>query len=224
MSTRKPFNRKRRNMKRDALVLGALLIVVLAVTAVLAVLAKFGPKPDQELVLQVIDGDTIDIQPADDPTRVRLIGIDAPEQGECLYEESKEFLSTTLWPRTDIRLKYDVQRQDQYGRDLGAVFMPDGTFINEEIVKAGWARAVEYPPNVKYTARLKAAEGYAKQHNLGIHAVPDECLLPTEVAREAKARYEADPDPFYKDVMRDAVERTKNFTYREQALEYIDSL
>ena len=117
-----------------------------------------------------------------------------------------------------------MQRQDQYGRDLGAVFLPDGTFINEEIVKAGWARAVEYPPNVKYTARLQAAEAYAKQHNLGIHAVPDECLLPTEVAKQAKARYEKDPDPFYKDVMRDAVERTKNFTYREQALEYIDSL
>ena len=42
------------------------------------------------LVKRAIDGDTIELE---DSTRVRLLGINSPEEGECYYKESKNFLT-----------------------------------------------------------------------------------------------------------------------------------
>jgi micrococcal nuclease len=36
-----------------------------------------------------------------------------------------------------IRLEYDQQRHDQYGRTLAYVYLENGTFVNAEIIKQG---------------------------------------------------------------------------------------
>lgn len=196
-------------------------VCTLALFGVLTACAPADPA-SKVTVTKIVDGDTIVVERDSQETRVRLLNIDAPEQGECLHDEAAARLSELIPPGTRVTLEYDKERQDRYGRDLAGVFTD--VFINEQLLIDGYARAVTYQPNTKFTQRAEAAEAVAKTAGAGMHGVGVECLLPGSVAKQALERYEQDPDPFYKAVMVDAVEREPNFTYREQALEYIDSL
>lgn len=196
-------------------------LCTLALFGVLTACAPADPA-NTVTVTKIVDGDTIVVERDSQETRVRLLNIDAPEQGECLHDEATARLSELIPPGTRVTLEYDKERQDRYGRDLAGVFTD--VFINEQLLIDGYARAVTYQPNTKFTQRAEAAEAVAKAAGAGMHGVGVECLLPGSVAKQALERYERDPDSFYKAVMADAVEREPNFTYREQALEYIDSL
>ncbi|MBI2050957.1 MAG: thermonuclease family protein [Parcubacteria group bacterium] len=94
-----------------------------------------------------IDGDTIKLPSGE---RVRLIGIDAPEKGQCFYEESRQFAQSFLDGRTVI-LERDISGEDDYQRLLRYVFFPapseseDREFVNDALVRQGYARAVASP-------------------------------------------------------------------------------
>lgn len=179
----------------------------------------------QPTVTKIVDGDTLDIKRDGETVRVRLLNIDTPEQGECLYQEATDRLTELAPPGTHVRLEHDQEREDRYGRELAAVFAGD-MFVNEQLVADGLARAVTYEPNHAYTTRMETAQARARASHLGIHAVPTECLLPTDTARRALELHAEDPRhrDFYRDVMRDTVTATTNFTYKDQALEFIDAL
>lgn len=179
----------------------------------------------QPTVTKIVDGDTLDVDRDGETVRVRLLNIDTPEQGECLYQEATDRLTELAPPGTRVRLEHDQERKDRYGRELAAVFAGD-VFVNEQLAADGLARAVTYEPNHAYTTRMEAAQARARAAHLGIHAVPTECLLPTDTARRALELHAEDPAhrAFYRDVMRDAVTATTNFTYEDQALEFIDAL
>ncbi|MFH1441379.1 MAG: thermonuclease family protein, partial [Candidatus Omnitrophota bacterium] len=117
------------------------------------------------LVQRVVDGDTIVLESGE---RVRLIGIDTPEMHESskLYKDSKktkqdievikamgkcsyEFTKNLIEGKR-VRLEFDVEKQDRYKRLLAYVYLKDGTFVNAEIVKQGYASLMTIPPNVKY--------------------------------------------------------------------------
>lgn len=179
----------------------------------------------QPTVTKIVDGDTLDVDRDGETVRVRLLNIDTPERGECLYQEATDRLTELAPPGTRVRLEHDQEREDRYGRELAAVFAGD-VFVNEQLAADGLARAVTYEPNHAYTTRMEAAQARARAAHLGIHAVPTECLLPTETARRALELHAEDPAhrAFYRDVMRDAVTATNSFTYKDQALEFIDAL
>jgi micrococcal nuclease len=40
-----------------------------------------------------------------------------------------------------VRLEYDWQQRDKYGRLLAYVYLMDGTFLNAEIIKQGYGHA-----------------------------------------------------------------------------------
>lgn len=179
----------------------------------------------QPMVTKIVDGDTLDVDRDGDTVRVRLLNIDTPERGECLHQEATDRLTELAPPGTRVRLEHDEERQDRYGRELAAVFAGD-VFVNEQLAAEGLARAVTYEPNHAYTSRMESAQARARTTRLGIHEVPSECLLPTDTARRAYELHEEDPQhqAFYRDVMRDAVNAAPNFTYKDQALEFIDGL
>lgn len=125
-------------------------------------------------VIRVVDGDTFW---ADDGSRkgikIRLIGVDAPEsrttgQKKIGYfgQQSKEYLSKLLTNKR-VRLQYDVGRKDQYNRTLAYVFLPDGTFVNAELVKRGYAVVMTIPPNVKYADKFLKLERKARKNKRG---------------------------------------------------------
>ncbi|MFA5005554.1 MAG: thermonuclease family protein, partial [Candidatus Omnitrophota bacterium] len=49
-----------------------------------------------------------------------------------------------------VKLEFDIERRDRYGRLLAYAYLEDGTFVNAEIIRQGYASLMTYPPNVKY--------------------------------------------------------------------------
>lgn len=125
------------------------------------------------LVKKVIDGDTIQLE---DSSRVRYIGINTPESVdrrrpiEALGKESAKF-NKQLVQGKNVRLEFDVQKKDDYGRLLAYVYVGD-TFVNAELVKQGYAQASTYPPNVKYADLFQRLEREAREAGRGLWASP----------------------------------------------------
>ncbi|MES2524187.1 MAG: thermonuclease family protein [Gemmatimonadota bacterium] len=102
--------------------------------------------------------------------RVRLIGIDAPENSQGADGAKAKAALTKLMPAGQpVRLQFDRRREDQYGRLL-AYGWSGATLVNEAMVAGGWTLAGIYPPNVMYTRRLEAAEESARERKAGMWA------------------------------------------------------
>ncbi len=114
----------------------------------------------------VIDGDTIRLSDGD---YVRLIGIDTPEKGENGYTEATLALVAMI-NNTEIRLVKDTSETDKYGRLLRYVYAKQESqfFVNELMVKRGWARAVDYPPDSKNAELFAEAEKEARTKRAGL--------------------------------------------------------
>jgi micrococcal nuclease len=135
------------------------------------------------LVKRVIDGDTLLLE---DGQRVRMIGIDTPEIHESrkLYRDSKknsqdveaiknmgrksyEFTKKLIEGKM-ARLEFDVERKDRYGRLLAYVYLHDGTFVNAEIVRQGYASLLTIPPNVKFADMFLQLYRQAREKQVGL--------------------------------------------------------
>jgi micrococcal nuclease len=120
---------------------------------------------DEAEVIQIVDGDTIIIEGG---YHVRYIGIDTPEKDQPYYSEAKE-LNTKLVEGKTIRLEKDITDKDKFDRLLRYIYV-DSTFINEEIVRQGYANI--YPENTfpdnKYYDILENALNEAKAAKRGM--------------------------------------------------------
>jgi micrococcal nuclease len=68
-----------------------------------------------------------------------------------------------------------VSETDRYGRLLRYVFLADGTFVNGELVRQGYAQAITYAPDVKYQELLRALEREARDAERGLwRPAPDD--------------------------------------------------
>jgi len=121
------------------------------------------------IVASVIDGDTIRLA---DGRVVRLIGIDAPEargsagRVECFAAEATTAAHQLLIGQ-HVRFETDLSNTDRYGRLLRYAYV-GGAFINERLVREGFARAYAYPPDTRHAAVLKQAEREAREAHRGI--------------------------------------------------------
>jgi len=121
-------------------------------------------------VARVVDGDTIVLNNGE---RIRYIGIDTPETVhpskpvEYFGKEASE-ANKKLVEGKRVRLEYDVQRVDQYGRTLAYVYLENGTFVNAWLVENGYARVSTYPPNVKHQQRFLELEQKARESKVGL--------------------------------------------------------
>ena len=140
---------------------GSKIIILLLLTTLLLPLACQQP-PGVAKVTQVIDGDTIVIEGG---YHVRYIGVDAPEKDESYYLEAKQ-ANEELVEGKRVRLEKDISNKDKYGRLLRYVYV-DGTFVNAEMVRQGYACAKAYLPDVKYQVYLEAMEKEARQERRG---------------------------------------------------------
>lgn len=126
------------------------------------------------LVKRVIDGDTIQLV---DGSRVRYSGINTPEsvdrrRGVEYYGKESSNFNKQLVQGKNVRLEFDVQQKDKYGRLLAYVYVGD-TFVNAELVKQGYTQASTYPPNVKYADLFRKFENEARAQGRGLWASPD---------------------------------------------------
>ncbi|GAG64351.1 unnamed protein product, partial [marine sediment metagenome] len=156
-------------------------------------------------VVRVIDGDTIEIEGGE---KVRYLGIDTPETKHPqkpvqYYGKEASNKNKELVGGKKIRLESDAQDKDKYGRLLRYVFLEDGTFVNLELVKRGYAKAYTMPPNVKYKDEFIKAQRIARKNNLGLWAKeekqPEEERAPPEsepvVTPQPKPKPQPTPQP-----------------------------
>lgn len=121
------------------------------------------------VITRVVDGDTVEVE---NGIKIRYIGINSPEtkdprkRVECFGVEAYEF-NKSLVEGKNATLEKDVSETDKYGRLLRYVWVEE-KFINEEMVKQGFASIATYPPDVKYYKRLLDAQNYAKNNQLGL--------------------------------------------------------
>lgn len=127
------------------------------------------------VVERVVDGDTIIARIGDRSESVRLIGLDAPESVaptrpvQCFGPEASQFLAAVLPAGTEITLLRDEEARDVYDRLLGYVVRSsDGLFVNLELVAAGYAAVLSYPPNDHYADVLDRAQAEALVSGLGL--------------------------------------------------------
>lgn len=123
-------------------------------------------------VVSVTDGDTLQILVGGRPEPLRLIGVNTPEDGECLAVEAADFLGSLVEGRS-LALVGDVSHRDRYDRLLRYAWAGD-IFLNEALVRSGLAIAAAYPPDLAYAGLLAAAQAEARQARRGMWA-PDAC-------------------------------------------------
>ncbi len=144
---------------------------------------------ERVLVAYVVDGDTIIVKRGGRTEKVRLIGIDTPESKEnskafrdaerkgsdisVIISQGKKatsFLRGLIKKGDSVSLEFDVVERDKYGRFLAYVYLGDGRFLNELIVKSGFAYVMSIPPNVKHKNKFIEAFKYARENKLGLWA------------------------------------------------------
>ena len=109
----------------------------------------------------VQDGDTITVLRSGRAVKVRLEGIDSPEDGQSFSNKAKKFTSGLVFGKTvTVRTK----ENDRYGRIVGRVFVGD-LDISREIVRNGYAWHFKKYSKEKMLAN---AQQYAKTNSLGL--------------------------------------------------------
>ncbi len=103
------------------------------------------------VVTRIVDGDTLHLDAADSGgqvTKVRLIGIDAPEigteRGGPMYyadQTTAAMKSMALGKQVTVYLDPQAGNRDRYERLLAYIQLPDGRFLNEELLSQGFVYA-----------------------------------------------------------------------------------
>ncbi|MBW2391942.1 MAG: thermonuclease family protein [Deltaproteobacteria bacterium] len=149
-------------------------------TLILVLLASGGTSPAADAgslrvkVHWVDDGDTIVVAGGE---RVRYLGINTPEvahkdePGEPFGDEAKAFNKKLVQGRW-INLELAEQQRDPYGRLLAYVFLADGTFVNGELVRQGYAHLLRKQPKLRYWERLLALQRQALKKKKGMWSLP----------------------------------------------------
>ncbi|MCX5806170.1 MAG: thermonuclease family protein [Proteobacteria bacterium] len=121
------------------------------------------------VVNKIIDGDTVRL---DTGETVRYLGIDTPELskkgiGAEFYAREAAKYNKKLVYMKKVRLEFDVEKKDQYGRLLAYVFVKD-LFVNAELVKLGYAKVMVKLPNAKYKDMLLNHQKTAMDEERGL--------------------------------------------------------
>ena len=128
----------------------------------------------------VDDGDTVVLS---DGTRVRYIGVNAPEiahedmPAERFGPEAKAFNRQLVYQKK-VRLELDRERHDQYGRLLAYVYLPDGRMLNCTLVREGYGYADPRFPHV-YQAEFSRLQDQALRARRGLWKDVTERDLPS---------------------------------------------
>ena len=154
------------------LLTGVCLVLLVAVAGASAARAESGR------VVRVGDGDTITVRLGAVEEKVRLIGIDTPELDDPRHDwrhlayRAREYARSRLAGRTVVLTSDPLCRnRDKYGRLLRYVAVADGTDVNEEMIRTGYARAFT---RFRFTRmeRYESAEEDARKSGRGRWSLP----------------------------------------------------
>lgn len=118
----------------------------------------------------VVDGDTVVL---DDGRLVRLLGVNAPELGhdgapdEPLARAARTRLSQLVQGRR-VRLRFETQTEDHYGRLLAHLILHDSTDVQALLLREGLAFLVAIPPDVGAVGHYAQNEQAARAARRGV--------------------------------------------------------
>jgi micrococcal nuclease len=124
--------------------------------------------PVRVVVTRVVDGDTVEVRFDGREEDVRYIGIDTPETVapdepvQCFGPQASAF-NHRLVEGKRVRLVFDAERRDVYGRLLAYVYL-GRRLVNAMLVRRGFARTLTIAPNDRFAelfARLERTAGRA---------------------------------------------------------------
>jgi len=134
-------------------------------------------------VLRVVDGDTFvaDLDGTGE-VKVRMLGVDTPEtvdprkSVQCFGKDASNFTKKLLeGKRVSLDIDPLADERDKYGRLLRIVVLPDGTDVNAELIRQGYAHAyLSFPLDPERKHLYKTLENDAKEELRGLWN-PDAC-------------------------------------------------
>ena len=107
-------------------------------------------------VERVVDGDTFKTTKGE---KIRLLGINTPEiqhdtsPGQPFGKQAKIALMNLI-ANKQVRLTFDKEKKDKYGRTLAHVYLRDGLWVNAALVEQGLAHVYTFAPNISAAKRL----------------------------------------------------------------------
>jgi micrococcal nuclease len=113
-------------------------------------------------VVDVLSGDTIELLGG---VKVKYIGIDIPD--DCYINQATD-KNKELLINKKVKLIADINGEDENGNFLRYAYLPDGTFINLELIKNGYATVVNVDPNLKFKDEFEQAEKEAIVEKKGL--------------------------------------------------------
>jgi micrococcal nuclease len=141
-----------------------------------AVLSRHGahplPRTATAYVTRAVDGDTIEVRLDGRLEDVRYIGVDTPETVkpdtpvQCFGPRAHRFNAALVTHRR-VRLEFDAEQRDVYGRLLAYVHL-GRRFVEAELVRRGLARTLTIPPNDRFAGRFKRLEMAAARSGWGL--------------------------------------------------------
>jgi endonuclease YncB( thermonuclease family) len=122
---------RRRRLRSDTSLGILLLLVTLGSFGVGAAAEQFSGK-----VIGIADGDTIEVLRDRQPVKVRLNGIDAPEQGQAFGTKAKQFVSSLAFSQVVTVVEFG---KDRYDQTIADVVLADARVLNREVARDGHA-------------------------------------------------------------------------------------
>ncbi len=198
--TPRVLGRRQRTALKGLALVGAVLIVWLSRQGLLPPLPTHATSTDRAAtsdwagyhgktatVVHVVDGDTLhlDIPDRDDSkTKVRLLGIDAPEMGNsekpAMYyaRQATDLLKRlTTGEQVHVYLDERAGSRDKYGRLLAYIELADGRFANEVLLSEGCVYADRRFPH-GYSQKYLRLEATARAQHVGLWAHVTQDQLP----------------------------------------------
>jgi endonuclease YncB( thermonuclease family) len=108
-----------------------LMIALVLLVPVLALAEEFTGK-----VIGITDGDTIKVLRGNEEIKIRLEGIDCPESHQAFGNKAKQATSDLAFGKI---VTIQAKGKDRYERTLADIILPDGTNLNRELVRSGFA-------------------------------------------------------------------------------------
>jgi micrococcal nuclease len=133
-------------------------------------------------VVRVIDGDTIEVSIGGQDEDVRYIGVDTPETVkpdtpvQCYGPQASAENHRLVDGRT-VRLVFDRERRDVYGRLLAYVYTRarggagKSGFVNATLVRDGYAHTLTIPPNTAHVSQLGRLQTRAGRAGRGLWGI-----------------------------------------------------
>ncbi len=147
---------------------GALFALALAVSPLFA--CPLDRADETAAVAFVYDGDTVRLE---DGRKVRFTGINTPEidhdggQSQPYAEAARQRVEALIG-KGQLRLRYDEERKDRYGRLLAHPYLSDGRSLSTLLLDEGLALAIAIPPNLWQNECYFSHERKAREAKRGV--------------------------------------------------------